>query len=211
MILLRNDKVDISQYLPKFLEKDKVMLHMLAACSAQHEKQRLILADLSNQFFVQTATWGLSEWERLVGIETDESRRLEDRRTEVLRRLRPPESVTEAFLTKLVNQYVSDQQAAVLSHPESYSIDILYHGGQVLDYAKLRDAVNTYIPAHIGYKLVTITKADLEYHGAGTVQSYSKQAVDMTTTYHNEAADSSRYIAGIVAQNYKQISITGGQ
>ena len=106
---------------------------------------------------------------------------------------------------------MSDQQAAVLSRPESYSIDILYHGGQVLDYAKLRDAVNTYIPAHIGYKLVTITRADLEYHGAGTVQTYSKQAVDMTTNYHNEAADSSRYIAGIVAQNYKQTSITGGQ
>lgn len=211
MILLRNDKVDISQYLPKFLAKDKAMFHALAACSTQHEKQRLILADLSNQFFVQTATWGLAEWERLVGIETDESRRLEDRRTDVLSRLRPPESVTESFLTKLVNQYVSDQQAAVLSHPESYSIDILYHGGQVLDYAKLRDAVNTYIPAHIGYKLVTITRADLPYHGAGTVQSYSKQAVDMTTNYHNEAADSSRYIAGIVAQNYKQTSITGGQ
>lgn len=210
MILLRNDKVDISQYLPKFLAKDKVMFHALAACSTQHEKQRLILDDLSSQFLVQTATWGLAEWERLVGIETDESRRLEDRRTDVLSRLRPPESVTESFLTKLVNQYVSDQQAAVLSRPESYSIDILYHGGQVLDYAKLRDAVNTYIPAHIGYKLVTITRADLEYHGAGTVQSYSKQAVDMTTNYHNEAADSSRYIAGIVAQNYKQTSITGG-
>ena len=210
MILLRNDKVDISQYLPKFLAKDKVMFHMLAAYSAQHEKQRLILDDLSNQFFVQTATWGLAEWERLVGIETDESRRLEDRRTDVLSRLRPPESVTESFLTKLVNQYVSDQQAAVLSHPESYSIDILYHGGQVLDYAKLRDAVNTYIPAHIGYKLVTITKADLEYHGAGTVQCYRKNLVDMSVKYSINVDDSPRYIAGAVIHNYKLIKISGG-
>lgn len=211
MILLRNDKVDISRYLPKFLASDKAMFHALAACSTQHEKQRLLLDDLSNQFFIQTATWGLAEWERLVGIETDISRRLEDRRAEVLAGLRPPESVTEKFLTKLVNQYVSDQQATILSHPESYSIDILYHGGQVLDYTKLRNAVNTYIPAHIGYKLVTITTADLRYHGAGTIQSYVKQTVDMATNYHNEAADSSQYIAGIVTQNYKQISITGGQ
>lgn len=210
MILLRNDKVDISRYLPKFLASDKIIFHALAACSTQHEKQRLILDDLSNQFFVQTATWGLAEWERLVGIETDISRRLEDRRAEVLARLRPPESVTEEFLTKLVNRYVSDQQATILSHPESYSIDILYHGGQVLDYTKLRDAVNMYIPAHIGYKLVTITSADLLYHGAGTAQVYAKQTVDMTTNYRNELADSNRYIAGVVTQNYKQISITGG-
>lgn len=121
------------------------------------------------------------------------------------------DSVTVPFLTRLVNLYVADGQAVVIDHPDTYSIEILYHGGQIMNYAKLRDAVNIYIPAHIGYKLVTITQADLSCHGAGTVQVYAKQTVDMTANYHNEAAESSRYIAGIVTQNYKQISITGGQ
>ncbi|WP_337378636.1 putative phage tail protein [Mitsuokella jalaludinii] len=210
MILLRNDKVDISQYLPKFLAKDKVMFHMLAAYSAQHEKQRLILDDLSNQFFVQTATWGLAEWERLVGIETDESRRLEDRRTDVLSRLRPPESVTEAFLTKLVNQYMADQQAAVLSHPESYSIDILYHGGQVLDYDGLEDTINTYIPAHIGHTLLTYTKGSLDVYAAGIVRNCKTMRIGMTLQSNNWISPTTLYAAGAIIHQYHNQTIQAG-
>lgn len=207
---LRNTPVDLSRYLPAFLFRDTSFSDTLNTLSYEHEAQRLTLTDAAQQAFVKTATWGLDDWEEFVGLEHNPVDTVQTRRNKILMKLAGADSVTVPFLTRLVNLYVADSQAVVIDHPDTYSIEILYHGGQIMNYAKLRDAVNIYIPAHIGYKLVTITQADLSYHGAGTVQIYAKQSVDMTTNYHNEAAESSRYIAGIVAQNYKQISITGG-
>lgn len=149
-------------------------------------------------------------WERVLGIPTNPLESTEMRRKTIRLKLRQPGSVTDEFMTKLVNQYISDAQGVVLSFPNEYRIEILYHGGTVLDYSKLRDAINLYIPAHIGYKLVTITKADLEYHGGGTVQCYRKNLVDMSVKYSINVDDSPRYIAGAVVHNYKLIKISGG-
>lgn len=204
---IRDKEVDLSKYLPSFLTKDPEFAAKLKAESAEHDNMRKTLIDICNQLFVSTATWGLDRWEKILDITTDYTQTYESRRQKILCKLQGSKTVTLEFLTKLVNLYVADGQAVVIDHPDTYSIEILYHGGQVLDYARLRDAVNIYIPAHIGYKLVAITQAELPYHGAGTVQVYTKQTIDMTTNYQNEIVDSSLYIAGIIAQNYKQISI----
>lgn len=153
MILLRNDKVDISRYLPKFLASDKAMFHALAACSTQHEKQRLILDDLSNQFFAQTATWGLAEWERLVGIETDISKSIEERRGIVLEKLKKPPSVTPAFLQSLINRHITDKSGLVEADNEHYAVNFTIPSGKVPDSDALFADIDTYIPAHLGRKI----------------------------------------------------------
>lgn len=210
--LLRiSDKIDITRYLPPFLKKDPNFRAVCDSCSWEHENIRKAILDALNQFFVERATWGLEMWERVLGIPTNPLESTEMRRKTIRLKLRQPGSVTDEFMTKLVNQYISDAQGVVLSFPSEYRIEILYHGGTVLDYSKLRDAINLYIPAHIGYKLVTITKADLEYHGGGTVQCYRKNLVDMSVKYSINVDDSPRYIAGAVVHNYKLIKISGGQ
>lgn len=210
--LLRiSDKIDITRYLPPFLKKDPNFRAVCDSCSWQHENIRKAILDALDQFFVERATWGLEMWERVLGIPTNPLESTEMRRKTIRLKLRQPGSVTDEFMTKLVNQYISDAQGVVLSFPSEYRIEILYHGGTILDYSKLRDAINLYIPAHIGYKLVTITKADLEYHGGGTVQCYRKNLVDMSVKYSINVDDSPRYIAGAVVHNYKLIKISGGQ
>lgn len=209
--LLRiSDKIDITRYLPPFLKKDPNFCAVCDSCSWEHENIRKAILDALNQFFVERATWGLEMWERVLGIPTNPLESTEMRRKTIRLKLRQPGSVTDEFMTKLVNQYISDAQGVVLSFPSEYRIEILYHGGTVLDYSKLRDAINLYIPAHIGYKLMTITKADLEYHGGGTVQCYRKNLVDMSVKYSINVDDSPRYIAGAVVHNYKLIKISGG-
>lgn len=209
--LLRiSDKIDITRYLPPFLKKDPNFRAVCDSCSWEHENIRKAILDALDQFFVERATWGLEMWERVLGIPTNPLESTEMRRKTIRLKLRQPGSVTDEFMTKLVNQYISDAQGVVLSFPSEYRIEILYHGGTILDYSKLRDAINLYIPAHIGYKLVTITKADLEYHGGGTVQCYRKNLVDMSVKYSINVDDSSRYIAGAVVHNYKLIKISGG-
>lgn len=208
---MRQAAIDILRYLPEFLAKDKAFKATNDADSKEHNTIRIDLQELLDQFFITSATYGLADWENLVGIDTDQSLDLDARRQAVMAKLQNPDSVTESFLTNLVNRYIADKQGTILSYPEEYRIEILYHGGQILDYEKLRTAISTYIPAHIGYKLVTITQANLELHGAGFVRSYRKELVDMKTGYSLEANGTTLYAAGFVSHQYKLLSITGGQ
>ena len=209
--LLRiSDKIDITRYLPPFLKKDPNFRAVCDSCSWEHENIRKAILDALDQFFMERATWGLEMWERVLGIPTNPLESTEMRRNTIRLKLRQPGSVTDEFMTKLVNQYISDAQGVVLSFPSEYRIEILYHGGTILDYSKLRDAINLYIPAHIGYKLITHTVDTLCLHGAGTVQSYQKTTIDMTTNSHQQVDDTNLHIAGAVVHNYKSFSISGG-
>lgn len=210
--LLRTpDKIDITRYLPPFLKKDPNFRVVCDSCSWEHENIRNAILDALNQFFVERATWGLEMWERVLGIPTNPLESTEMRRKTILLKLRQPGSVTDAFMTKLVNQYISDSQGVVLSFPGEYRIEILYNGGTILDYRKLRDAIELYIPAHIGYKLITRTLGNIFFHGAGTVQFYKKTIIDMTTNSHQQVDDMIVREAGRVEHNYKYILLSGGQ
>lgn len=210
--LLRTpDKIDITRYLPPFLKKDPNFRALCESCSWEHENIRKAILDALDQFFVERATWGLEMWERVLGIPTNPLESTELRRKTILLKLRQPGSVTDAFMTKLVNQYISDSQGIVLSFPSEYRIEILYNGGTILDYRKLRDAIELYIPAHIGYKLITRTLGEILFHGAGTVQFYRKTIIDMTTNSHQQVDDTIIREAGRIEHNYKYILLSGGQ
>lgn len=204
---LRVLPVDLKRYLPQFLEHDPTFAATMESLSKEHEKQRLALMDITKQFFVTTATWGLDDWEDFLGITTDTNKTADARRQAIIQKINGNNVVTLEFLTRLVNMYVVDKQAFIIDHPETYSIDILYHGGQIQDYNALDTAINTYIPSHIGFKLITYTTDTVTYYGAGTVQSYTKTNVDMTNKYTINTKDMIQYTAGVVAHNYKKITI----
>lgn len=207
---MRQAAIDILRYLPEFLANDKAFKATNDADSKEHNTIRIDLQELLNQFFIASATYGLADWENLVGIDTDQSLDLDARRQTVMAKLQNPESVTESFLTNLVNRYIADKQGTILSYPEEYRIEILYHGGQILDYEKLRTAISTYIPAHIGYKLVAITNGFLDVHTAGTVQCAIENIMDMSTNYSISIDDTTINYAGAVVHNYKYLPISGG-
>lgn len=204
------DKIDITRYLPPFLKKDPNFRAVCDSCSWEHENIRKAILDALDQFFVERATWGLEMWERVLGIPTNPLESTEMRRKTIRLKLRQPGSVTDEFMTKLVNQYISDAQGVVLSFPSEYRIEILYRGGTILDYDNLRKLIREYLPAHLGYKLVTFTSGDLYFHAAGSVQNYKKITVDMDSSVHFEAKDTMIHYAGQVVHNYRKLSISGG-
>lgn len=160
--LLRNTKVDLSRYLPAFLFRDTAFGDALNTLSYEHELQRLTLADAAKQAFVQTATWGLDDWEEFVGLEHAQVDTVQTRRNKVLMKLAGTESVTVSSLEVLINQYILDKSGTVTDHHETYSADFnipLVDKASLLGIAK---DVRTYIPAHIGqaYKAHADTNAE---------------------------------------------------
>lgn len=50
----------------------------------EHEKLRAAVADILNQLFVNTATWGLDLWEEFCGLQTNANDAYAQRRARVL-------------------------------------------------------------------------------------------------------------------------------
>lgn len=162
--LLRNTKVDLSRYLPAFLFRDTAFGDALNTLSYEHELQRLTLADAAKQAFVQTATWGLDDWEEFVGLEHAQVDTVQTRRNKILIKLAGTESVTVSSLEVLINQYILDKSGTVTDHPETYSADFnipLVDKASLLGIAK---DVRTYIPAHIGQVYKTHADTNAENH-----------------------------------------------
>lgn len=146
---MRQEKVDVSEYLPKFLSKDERFKTTNDADSEEHEKIRVSLQDVLDQFFVDAATWALEKWEELLGIGTDTSKSDEARREAIIEKIQWKRSVTVDYLTSLIDNVSVVKTAKVVDHPESYSVDIDVDASNDMD--KIMDVIRTYIPAHIGY------------------------------------------------------------
>lgn len=208
---LRTEPVDLKRYLPVFLYRSPEFKAIQDSLQKEHERQRLAQIDAARQVHVATATWGLSSWERMLELDVNPNATVEGRRTNVLIKLAKPESVTEKFLTRLINKFIADGQGFIINYPKSYMVDILYHGGQVTDYAALRETVRTYLPAHLGFKLTTLTAGRLAESAGGTVQCYRVNTVGSSLDYHLAIKDTPLYCGGTVIHVYKTSKIYGGE
>lgn len=147
----RSEPVDLAQYLPAFLSHSPIFKATNDANDQEHDTIRIDMQDVFHQFYVETATWGLETWEELVGIETDESRSLSDRRASVLAKLHKPPSVTVAFLTNMINLFTEVASTKVVESPEAYTVDIYLPDTGSKDFTKIDEAVKTWLPAHLGH------------------------------------------------------------
>lgn len=206
---IRKDKVNIARYLPEYLLNDPVFLAMLKAESNEHELQREDLETLLEQFFVTTATESLSKWESFLGIDVDEKKRDEDRRNVIIAKIRGTQTVTLDFMTRLVNTYIADGKAEVVDLPADYSIKIYYHGGQVTDYDKLHQAIKTYIPAHIGYKISTITRVKRQLHCSARIREHNVIKIKTRTDASTSVQPGTLHVKMKIIHSYSHIKIRG--
>ncbi|SFB62544.1 hypothetical protein SAMN05216312_12214 [Cohnella sp. OV330] len=87
--------------LPPFMRRSGVYQSIFEADGAQLSARTAALADLQLQYAVDTATWGLAYYEAELGIQTDVSKTLADRRALVKSKMRGSGKI-DATLLKLV-------------------------------------------------------------------------------------------------------------
>ena len=160
---MRQDAVNILDYLPRFLGIDPNFHATNHADSKEHDRIRLLLQDLLDQVYVDTATWGLPLWESLVEI-TVRNDALDWRRNEVKAKLRAAQSVTQPFLQAVVEMLVAGQSVRVIDVPTDYRLDIELCDGVVRSWQRLDQALRMWVPGHIGWKYIARTDASLYLH-----------------------------------------------
>ena len=148
--LLRTYKVDVLRYLPKFLSKDGTFKATQDSLSEEHEKQRLLIIDICKQLFVESATWGLDDWERVYGLE-NKHLSIDQRRNLLLVKMRGAQTITEEKLQEIVNLVYPPKNAVVKENTGANIFKVIIDTIDALD--EIRRVVEIYKPAHLSYLL----------------------------------------------------------
>lgn len=153
---IRWKTVDILEYLPYFISKDELFKSTNDADSREHERIRVKLLKLLNQLNIQNATEGIKLWDTFIGIDTSADG-IDVRRARIIERLNHNSSSTKEFLEYIANQYISDESARISLINEQYAMDIEFNKGMCFDLARMKEAIDTYKPAHIGHRTIEVS------------------------------------------------------
>lgn len=92
-------------YLPPLYEGARVFQEFLQVQGAELDQMRDTLPQLLEQFFPQTATWGLDLWEEELGLPPAVGQTDAERRSRILGRLRGYGTLTIKLLTQVAEAY----------------------------------------------------------------------------------------------------------
>lgn len=106
-MFLRKVPVDLQRYLPRFLYSDKIFSAAQGTLNAEHELYRLKLIEVAKQFFYQTATWGLDDWELLLKIPNVAEKDMELRRKLIGAKLLRNTTATVQNTKRLMREYAT--------------------------------------------------------------------------------------------------------
>ena len=124
--------------------------------------------DLADQFYVPTATWGLVEWERLVGITPAANQTLEQRRSAVVAKLCST-GTTNAEMIRALAEALTGYGASVTENFSDYSFYLRFFGEDdgfiSIDADLLMSTVEEIKPAHLRFIVEKIKWGDLETAG----------------------------------------------
>lgn len=194
--LLRERKVDLLAYLPEFLAADERFKGTGDTLSNEHERIRLDIADIVKQIFVETATWGLEDWEKVYGLKHNEEDTYLQRREQLKIKIKGANTVTRDNLNQMVNTVAPGKDAEIVENvaPNVFRVDI----GTAAALEEIRKVIDIYKPAHLTYILSHNMKADEIFYIGGVVSEYTKINVEMAEEI-NIQTDGMTQIGGVVS------------
>lgn len=144
---MRQHPIDVLDYLPKFLGKDQVFKKTADTCSTEHNRLRLALQDLADNFFVNTATWALPLYESFLGIKPGDGDTDEFRRQRILFKLQHVD-----FMNAIVNLY-SVGHIEEVNEEYYFKVYCIMNDKDTGTLSKLIAQLDIYKPAHLGYAI----------------------------------------------------------
>lgn len=114
---------EMLSYLPAYYENSRVMQSHLGTAGVELDKLTEALHETLDQFFVQTATWGLIYWENELGIYSDPSKPILQRRAVVESKLRGSGSFSGRLVQNVAEAYY-DGGVEVSFQPTEWSFTI---------------------------------------------------------------------------------------
>lgn len=149
--------------LPRFYETSRVMGGLLDSQGTEVDQLRQALDETLLQFFVPTATWGLERWEHELGIKTDVSKPIEQRRSQLIAKTRGTGTVTFELLRNVAESF-ENGTIEVTQQPAAYQFTVKFVDtvGLPPNLDDLKAAIEEIKPAHLqvvyAYRYLTVAE-----------------------------------------------------
>ncbi|RLQ08638.1 YmfQ family protein [Geobacillus sp. FSL K6-0789] len=141
---------NLSQYLPDYYQNIREFQTLIGTEGEEFEQLNVTIDEVLKQFYVDTATWGLANWERICGIPTDESKPIDQRRSVIKSKLRGIGTVTVELVKNVAEAYYNGQ-VEVIEQPSLYTVKIKFVSklGVPPNLTDIQNALREIIPAHL--------------------------------------------------------------
>lgn len=181
-------------YLPSFYLKSKEVVNIQETLNDEVNELQANANDLITQIFVETATWGLKNWEDYLDIKTDVIESFEVRRSRIITRLRGQGTTTKAMVKSFCEGY-AEGNVVITEMFNDYLIKIKFIGpiiGSDESVIKIRKLLNETKPAHLGFDIsndLPELGEQVFFIASIVTQGYHYTLTsDINTTYKGDAA-----------------------
>jgi hypothetical protein len=146
----RDVESELYTYLPKEYAEYRESRAIIKAEASEFETLSSAIKDVLDQFFIDTATWGLANWETISGIPVDETKPIEERRSLIKAKRRGAGVVTAEQIQNVINSY-SGGAVQITEDMANYTIKIKFVSnlGVPTNMPDIQAVVRDIIPAHL--------------------------------------------------------------
>ncbi|WP_233531068.1 putative phage tail protein [Paenibacillus alkalitolerans] len=143
-------RTDMQDYLPRYYDDSAFVNGILDAEAIEIDSLKGEIQDVLDQFFIDTATWGLTNWERVCGITKDTTKTYAERRSVIKSKLRGIGIVTVNLINTVAESY-NNGEVEVIESPSIYTITIKFVStiGIPSRIDDIKNALREIIPAHL--------------------------------------------------------------
>lgn len=131
--------------------------------------------DLKNQFYIDSATWGLDNWESMLGISKNNFD-FQTRRENIKAKIRSKTTLTYEALKNICESYSHASVDIIVNHSDySFVIDFTGTIGIPIAFEELDKVINEVKPAHLAhtYKFNFNTHGDISNYTHERLSSYT--------------------------------------
>lgn len=144
--------IDLMKYLPWYYQDSRIMKETQSSIGRELCFLGYFIEDLEKQFFIDTATWGLSIHEKESGLETNMNLSYEERSEIVKAKLRGRGTTTKQMIKNTAEAF-SGGEVDVIEYPRECRFVIKFIGvkGTPRNMQGFISMLEDIKPAHLGY------------------------------------------------------------
>ena len=169
-------EVDLMKYLPTYwheIEQMKVLQEILGKNLAE------VIAfkqDLFNQMFIETATWGLSRWEKIFNLPIEIEKNYSFRRERIKAKIRGSGTTTKQLIINIASAF-SNGEVEVIEYPNEYRFVVKFVGvkGVPANMKDLTSSIEEVKPAHLAFTF------EYTYNYWNNLKAYTWSALSIHT------------------------------
>lgn len=147
----------LHKYLPPYHKKSKVFEEITRVESDEFDKLDLDIEDLSKQFVVDTATWGLAIYEKELGLPIKPDKTHEERRPIIKAKMRGIGKVDFLMIKAIVEAYTSNIVTIEFDGRINIVFNMSNHNLNIQDMSR---SIGEIKPAHLDFDLTMNLKQD---------------------------------------------------